>query len=160
MEALVWVLTAVLILAGLAGIFIPVFPGMMLIFAAALLHRLTLPEYLSWWTVALTGVLTAADFALSGLGSLAGAKWAGASKAGLAGAAIGLLVGIFFGPPGIILGPILGAVIGELSIARKGFKKASKAALGTGVGMAASTALRFLLGLLAVAVMIADCFLG
>ncbi len=161
MEILIWIVSAVLILAGLAGILIPVFPGMILILIAAVLHRLLIPEYLSWWTVALTALITTADFVLSGLGSVAGAKWAGASKAGLVGAVAGLLVGLLLlGPLGIILGPILGAIIAELVVAKKTLKKASKAGLGTGAGILASTALRFALGIGAVAALLADCFLS
>jgi 3-hydroxymyristoyl/3-hydroxydecanoyl-(acyl carrier protein) dehydratase len=44
-----------------------------------------------------------------------GAKRLGASKRAMAGAAVGTVVGIFFGLPGLLLGPFIGGLVGELS---------------------------------------------
>ena len=80
-----------------------------------------------------------------------GTKKFGGSKAGMWGAAIGLVIGIFVLPPlGIIVGPFAGAVIGETLTGKKA-AEAFRAGLGSllglmmGVGLklAASLAMTF-----------------
>jgi len=63
-----------------------------------------------------------------------GAKRVGASPKALIGAAIGGAIGVFFGLPGILLGPFVGAVLGEL-IARGGFAQAARVGVGTWLGL-------------------------
>jgi uncharacterized protein YqgC (DUF456 family) len=58
----------------------------------------------------------------------------GASAKALIGAAIGGFIGIFFGLPGILLGPFIGAIAGEL-MARGGWKQATKVGVGTALGL-------------------------
>jgi hypothetical protein len=50
------------------------------------------------------------------------------------GAVLGGLVGIFFGPLGIILGPFVGAVLAELSL-RRDWASAQRAGLGATLGL-------------------------
>src|SRR5262249_19913474 len=81
--------------------------------------------------IGLLGLLSlAADFAAS----LLGAKRVGASPLALAGAAIGGLVGLFFGVAGIFVGPFIGAVAGEF-LARGRLAQAGKVGLGTWIGL-------------------------
>lgn len=157
-EALVWALAALLIIVGLSGIVLPGVPGTVLIFTAALLHKLVLPRYLSWTSVAAAAVLPLLDLGVSGLGAVAGARWGGATRAGLIGAGIGLAVGLFFGPLGMVLGPLLGAVTAEMAVSRRGMEEAGRAALGAGLGILASTAARLGLGLALTAWLMIDCF--
>jgi len=69
-----------------------------------------------------------------------GTKKFGGSKYGARGATVGLIIGLFFGPPGIIIGPLVGAIVGEL-IFRDDFNYALKAGFGsllgflTGIGL-------------------------
>ncbi|MRR24261.1 DUF456 domain-containing protein, partial [bacterium] len=75
-----------------------------------------------------------------------GTKQFGGSKYGMRGATVGLIIGLFLGPPGIIIGPFIGAVVGEL-IFKDDFKYALKAGFGsllgflTGVGLKLAAAL-------------------
>ena len=59
------------------------------------------------------------------------------------GASIGLVTGLFFGPAGIILGPFLGAVMGELSD-HSDSKRAFKAAIGSFIGILAGVFLKLI----------------
>lgn len=61
------------------------------------------------------------------------------------GASLGGLVGMFFGIPGILLGPFLGAVLGELSLQRT-LDQASRAGFGTVVGLALGIAGKLAIG--------------
>jgi hypothetical protein len=73
-----------------------------------------------------------------------GARRLGASRWAALGAAIGMLIGLWFGIPGIILGPFLGALGIELII-HKDIREASKAGLGTWLGLLVGTALKLAL---------------
>ena len=77
----------------------------------------------------------AVDFAATGFG----AKRLGASRRAVAGAVVGTVVGIFFGLPGLIVGPFLGAALGEYTV-RRDFQQAGRAGLGTWIGMVVGTA--------------------
>lgn len=158
-EIAVWISFCVVLAAGLAGTILPFMPGPSLIFLAALSHKLLLPDRLSWWTVSAAGLLIGADLWLTALGGVAGAKWGGAGKAGMIGAALGLAVGAFFGPPGLLAGPLAGALLGELFYAGRTLREASRAALGAGLGLASSAAARVLLALGLLALIAADCLI-
>lgn len=158
-EIAIWVGFSFLLALGLAGTLLPFMPGPGLIFLAALAHKLLLPKYLSWWTVSTAGLLIGADLWLTAAGSLAGARWGGAGKAGMIGAGLGLVVGVFFGPPGLLAGPLAGALLGEFIYARRTLREASKAALGAGLGLASAAAMRLVLALGVVALLAADCWL-
>jgi hypothetical protein len=153
-----WLLAAALIIAGVAGIILPGLPGAILILAAAIVHKLMLPGWLSWWTVTAVAVLFLVDWAVSTFASIAGAKWAGATRAGLIGASVGLVVGLFFSIPGMILGPLVGALVAEIVFAKRHAADATRAALGTGAGLLAGTAARFFIAVLMVSALIIDWF--
>ena len=129
------ILAAVLVLIGLAGTLLPILPGVPLIFAGLLVAAWA-DNFQHVGAVALTilGALTVLAIAADFLASALGAKKLGASPKAVAGATIGAIVGIFFGLPGIVLGPFLGAVIGELS-AKRELLQAGKSGLGTWLGL-------------------------
>ena len=128
-------LAALLVIVGLVGTVLPVLPGVLLVFGGL---------FLAAWAegfarvgmvaLAIIGILAALAFVADFVASLLGAKRVGASPRALVGASIGGVVGIFFGIPGILLGPFLGAVLGELW-ARGGLKQAGKVGVGTWVGL-------------------------
>jgi hypothetical protein len=60
------------------------------------------------------GLLTAISFVIDFAATALGAKRVGATKLAVVGAAIGTLGGMFLGLPGLILGPFVGAVAGEM----------------------------------------------
>jgi uncharacterized protein YqgC (DUF456 family) len=71
-----------------------------------------------------------------------GTKRFGGSKYGVWGTNIGLIVGLFIPPFGFILGPFIGALIGELIYDSNNFNRALKAAIGSFIGFLASTFLK------------------
>jgi uncharacterized protein YqgC (DUF456 family) len=98
----------------------------------------------SVWTIVLLGVLTLASLAVDFFASLLGAQRAGASKKALWGAALGTFAGLFLGIPGLLLGPFIGAVAGELLGGRE-WRHASRVGFGTWLGIVVGTALKFAL---------------
>ena len=116
MELFWWSVTLVLMAVGLIGAALPIFPGPTLILAAAILHRVMLgaDKSIGWRSFALLGALTFVSYALDFAGGYLGARRFGGTRWGLFGAIVGGLVGIFFAPPGLLLGPIVGAVTGEI----------------------------------------------
>jgi uncharacterized protein YqgC (DUF456 family) len=153
---LLWLLAAILVLAGLVGLLLPVLPGPPLLFAGLLVAAWAEDfAYVGagWLTVfAALAVLTyAVDFAATALG----AKRFGASKRAVVGAALGAVVGLFFGLPGILLGPFIGAVIGELTAQRE-LREAGRAGVGATLGLVLGVAFKLalafsMLGLFAMA---------
>ena len=129
--------------AGLAGSIIPIIPGPPL----SILALITISYAKNWEPfsttfliimIGLTILLTALDYIVPAFG----AKKYGASKAGLWGSVIGMIVGFLSIPPwGMFIGAIIGALAGEL-IARKEGKMAVRAAWGVFFGTIAITGLK------------------
>jgi uncharacterized protein YqgC (DUF456 family) len=125
----------VLVLVGLAGLVLPVLPGILLVFAGlALAAWADGFARVGAWGLAIIGGLAIAALAVDFLASLLGARRVGASGLAVAGAGLGALVGLLFGVPGLILGPFIGAVGGEL-IARRDLVRAGQVGLATWIGM-------------------------
>ena len=143
------ILSIILMLIGLAGVLVPFLPGVPVAWLGFWLFA-----YQSHWEkislqttlifLALTVLSVILEFALP----LLGAKKYRASKHGLIGAALGLVIGPFVaGPFGIVIGPLLGAIIGEF-IAGKKQEQALQSGLGTFVGFMVSIILRLVLVLI------------
>ena len=128
-------LTLLVMLVGLVGNVLPAIPGTPLVLVAAVGHRLyfgaaSINNVVLVALVLLTLLSLLFDF----LASVLGARKFGATWRGMLGAVIGGVVGFFFGIPGIILGPFLGATLFEM-FSDKEFKVAVKAGTGAVVGL-------------------------
>jgi uncharacterized protein YqgC (DUF456 family) len=130
-----WVISAVLVLAGLAGTVLPLLPGTLLVWAGLLLGA-WIDDFtrVSVLTVVIITLLAALAWALDFVAGLMGAKRAGASKLALVGAAVGTIVGIFMGLVGVLFMPLVGAAIGEYW-AQKDQQRAAKVAFATWLGL-------------------------
>ena len=130
-----YTLAAVLIIVGLLGTILPVLPGLPVMFAGMWLAAwVDGYEHITVGTLVALGVLVLLSIGVDLLSSLVGAKRAGASGKGLFGAGVGGVVGLFFGLPGLIAGPLLGAAAGEMAHGRD-WQQASRIGLGTWVGL-------------------------
>jgi uncharacterized protein YqgC (DUF456 family) len=122
-------------LAGSVASIIPGIPGTPIVLLTAILHRVIFgAASINNWVLAGLVLLTLISVVLDYIASMAGAKKLGARWWGIVGATIGGLVGMFFGLPGIILGPFLGAVLFELIGGYK-IKPAAKAGVGALLGL-------------------------
>lgn len=153
---LLWLLAAFLIAAGFAGLILPAVPGIPLVFAGLVL--LAWAEnfaYVGWLTLTLLGGLALLSYGIDFLASALGAKKFGASPRAVAGAALGALGGLFFGLPGIVLGPFVGAVIGEFS-QRATLKAAMHAGVGATLGLLFGALLKIALAFSMLGVFVLD----
>src|SRR5690606_12523169 len=124
---LLWILAVLLIVGGLAGMVLPALPGPILLFAGFVVGAWAEGfRYIGFATLAVLGVLAVLAYVADFVAGSLGASRYGASRRAVVGAAIGAVVGIFFGPIGLLLGPFAGAMLGELS-ARKTLLDASRA---------------------------------
>jgi uncharacterized protein YqgC (DUF456 family) len=144
-------IAAMLVIVGLVGTVLPAIPGAILIFAGLFLAAQTDGfAHIGWGALTIIGVLGALTFVADFAGSVLGAKRVGASPLALAGAAIGGIAGFFFGIPGMILGPFVGAVLGEL-LARGRLLQAGKVGLGTWLGIHAAAVAKVFLAFMMLA---------
>lgn len=142
------VLAIIFILIGIGGIFIPVVPGIPLIFIAILAYGWYEGfQHISAYYIAFMAALTVLALLVDYFSATLGAKYFGSSKYGIYGALLGTLLGIvIFAPVGIFLGPFLGALIGEM-LAGKDINIAAKTSLGTIIGLFSGIAFNLILGL-------------
>lgn len=130
-------LALLIMMIGFVGSIAPGLPGTSLVLVAAIGHRLYFgPHSVSGLIMGLLVVFTVITLLLDYLATYYGAKKFGATWRGGIGAAVGGLVGIFFGLPGILLGPFLGATLFEL-VGGHEFQKAAKAGAGATLGLLA-----------------------
>ena len=142
---LLWVIVGgILMLVGIAGCIVPIVPGPPISFVALLLLQLTekapFDEKFLWTWGLITAAVTVLDYIIP----IYGTKKFGGTKRGVWGSTIGLFAGLFLFPPfGIIIGPFVGAFLGEMSTGQSDNKKALRSAFGSFIGFVAGTLLKF-----------------
>jgi uncharacterized protein YqgC (DUF456 family) len=146
MTVLTWIIAILLVAAGLAGLVLPALPGPLLVFAGLFLAAWAEQfVHVGTWTLVVLAVMAALASLADFVAGAFGAKRYGASPRSVAGAALGAIVGIFFGLPGLLLGPFIGALLGELS-ARRDLAAAGRAGWGATIGLVLGTAAKLALG--------------
>jgi uncharacterized protein YqgC (DUF456 family) len=154
-----WVLSILLIVAGLAGTVLPALPGTALVLAGiALAAWIDDFTRIGGLTLTLVAVLAALAWVLDVVAGLLGAQRVGASREALIGAALGTVVGLFMGLVGVLFMPLVAAAIGEY-VARRDHAQALKVGtatwLGMMLGMIAKVVLAFMMvGLFLVALVV------
>ena len=144
------VLGLVLVVAGIALLAVPIAPAIGIIFAGvALVAWADGFVRIGWGMLTVLLVLTVIGSLADNVATLFGARKAGASGWGVAGAAVGMLVGLPFGLPGIILGPAVGAFVAEL-VRNPDLRRAGMAGLGGLFGFVLGIVARSFFGLLIV----------
>lgn len=136
MTILMWLIGAVFVVVGLLGTVLPILPGAMLIYAG-----LFIAAWADGFTrvgpvpLAVCGIIAILSYAVDFVAGALGGRRAGASTRAMAGAALGTLAGLFLGLPGILLGPFIGAVAGELTV-HDDLRQAGRVGLATWMGLA------------------------
>lgn len=145
--ALLYLIAALLVLAGLAGTVLPALPGLPLVFGGMLLAAWAGDfQHVGVPMLVLLGALTLLSMAIDFWATALGAKRVGASRLAVAGAMLGTLGGLFLGPLGLLVGPFAGALGGELlhrrSLQRHHVGQAARVGVGTWVGIVFGTVLK------------------
>ncbi len=151
--------TAALILAllGIVGAVLPILPGSILSFAALLCSYFssysTIEQSTLWIFLVASIVISIFDYTLP----IYFTKKFGGTKAGVNGATLGIIAGIFILPPlGMILCPLLGAVIGELIHDSRDTTKALRVGVGSFLAFIFGSGAKLILGLWIIAIIIGD----
>lgn len=157
MDILLAILALVLSVLGIVGCIVPILPGVVLSYAGLLCawgasySQLSGTTLLLW--LALTAAVSAADYFLPAWMT----RRFGGSRAGAIGATIGVFAGFVFFPPwGIILGPIAGAVAGELLHDNSDTGKALRVGFGSFLAFIVGTGLKLIACLYMLVLVIAD----
>ena len=134
----------IFIISGVLGGVLPILPGPPLSYIGLLLLHFTERYQFSSKFLIIWGIITVVVYTLDYIIPALGTKKFGGSKRGVWGSMIGLIIGlIFFGPFGIIIGPFVGAVVGELT-AGKDSSAALKSGFGSFIGFLLGTLLKLI----------------
>lgn len=154
-ETLWWLLSAALILVGLAGTVLPALPGTALVLAGIALGA-WIDDFtrVSGAVVGAVAVLAVLAWVLDYVAALLGAKRAGASRQALVGAALGTVAGLFMGLVGVLFMPLVGAAIGEY-LAQRDRQRAVNVGVATWLGLLAGLLAKVVLACMMVGVFIA-----
>lgn len=140
MDVLWWVLSGLLIVAGIAGTVLPALPGPILVLAGvALAAWIDGFSRVGMAAVAIVAILAVMAWILDYAAGMLGAQKAGASRQALVGAAIGTVVGLFMGFVGVLFMPLVGAAAGEY-LARRDQQHALRVGVATWLGILAGLA--------------------
>ncbi len=146
LQAVLYVLAALMMVIGVAGVVLPVLPGLPLTFAGMLLAAWAGDfQQVGWVTLTVLGLLTALSVAVDVLSTALGAKRVGASRKAIIGSVIGTFAGLFFMPVGLFVGPFAGALVGEMMHGQE-LRQATKVGMATWIGLVAGMVLKVGLG--------------
>ncbi len=141
MDIFLIILAGLCLLLSVVGNILPGLPGTPLGYVGLLLLQLTDKVQFSTQFLLIWAAIVVAVQVLDYVVPAWGTKRFGGTKAGVWGSTIGLVVGLFMGPWGIILCPFAGAVIGEM-IQGKTTNEALRAGIGSFIGLLAGTIIK------------------
>jgi len=143
-DYLLLVLAILLMIIGLIGCVLPILPGPPVSFLGLLVLQFTHFAGFTLNFMLLMGFIALLVTLLDYMVPIWGTKKMGGSKAGIWGATIGMIIGIFFFPPvGLILGPLIGAVTAEL-IRGEEFNKSFRSGMGSLLGFMMGVGLKLI----------------
>lgn len=141
MDILLIVLGAVCMLLGLLGCVLPALPGPPVSYVGLLLLHCTDRIQFSLTEMLVLLLLVIVAQVLDYFIPILGSKYSGGTRWSSWGAFVGSVVGLFFLPAGLFLGPFLGAVAGEL-LGAADLSRALKSGIGALAGFLLGTVLK------------------
>ena len=145
---IIFLITGLLLcLIGIVGSFLPIIPGPVTSWLGILLLNLTSAVEFNLNFVLITFTVAVSVGILDYIIPILGVKKLGGSRSGQIGTTVGLIVAlVILGPIGIIIGPFMGALLGEIST-KKSFQNSLKPAFGSFIGVIAGSVIKFLISL-------------
>lgn len=140
---------SILLLAGVASVFLLVFPSLPFMFLIALIFGfIDKFQHLTALNIIILAVIAVVSIVIDYLSGIIGAKIGGASREAIILGIVGLIIGLIIFPPfGSAIGLFLGILASEI-IHIKDIKKALKSATGGLLGSLAGTAIQLILSIL------------
>jgi len=153
------IIVTILSALGVLGTLVPAVPGTPLILLGALIYGF-INNFIvyGWGFIGILALLSILAEGLDYLASALGARYFGASKYGIIGAIFGVILAIIFlGPVGLVIGPLLGAIIVELFRGKR-LEEALKVGIGTIVGNISGSIISFLISILMTTLLLVKIF--
>ncbi len=159
MDILLIAISVLLLLIGILGSIFPILPGPPITFCGLLLVQFTSRHPFSVELLIIFGLLAIFSAVIDNILPVYATKKFNGSKKGIWGSAIGLFFGLFFFPPfGIIIGPIVGAFLGEI-LDGKSPNNSIKPAFGSFIGFISSIFLRLTLSIIMAYYFVTEVFI-
>jgi uncharacterized protein len=148
------VVVALLMLSGVIGALVPMIPGTPLILAGAVVYAFATDfTVIGVGRLVVLAVIAALAWGLEHVAGAIGARRSGGSRYAVVGALVGTLVGFFFPPIGLLLGPLAGAIGGEL-VRTGNLDESLKSGIGAFIGTLAGAVVHFALAVMMVALFV------
>ena len=161
MSVFLIILAFILIIVGVVGTFIPMFPGLPIGWLGLFVAFFSPSCTISIWTLVITFLLMLIVTVLDYVIPARMVKKSGGTKSGERGAIIGSLSGIIFVNPIILIfGSFIGALIGEIINDSKDMKKAIKSAFSSFIGFLLGTGIKAFLVLSFLLILILNLLIG
>ena len=138
------ILAGLFLFLGFLGTFVPVLPGAPLAWVGLLLAYFSAYNEISILCLVITGAIAVAVSLFDNFLPVIMTNKIGGSRAATIGSTLGLIAGFFIGPVGIILGPFIGALIGELIHSKGNFSNSVKSAWGAFLGFLLGTGIKMI----------------
>ena len=141
MDIVLIIIAVLLLIAGIAGCMLPILPGPPLSYIGLILLNFTegtnfsTTQLVAWLVIVI--VLQILDY----ITPIIGSKYGGGSEFGNRGCIAGTIIGLFFMPWGIVLGPFIGAIAGEL-LGGSDLPHAVRSGIGSLIGFLLGTLLK------------------
>ncbi len=146
MDSMLLIIGFLFMIVGIFGSFMPVLPGPSISWLGLVLLYFTNAVAINYWILGITLLITVVVSILDYVIPAKGTKKFGGSSYGIWGTNIGLIVGIFASIPfGFIIGPFVGAFIGEMLYDYNDQSRALKAATGSFLGFLAGSFIKFVI---------------
>lgn len=146
-EIVISVIAVIVSLIGVLGTILPVLPGMLLCAISMVTMFFVFPGTISLWALLTMLGIFAALSVLDYFAPIFLTKWLGGSRKAMWGVSGGVIVGLFFLPWGMIIGPLVGAFIGEYW-STKSAPHSMKVAASSFLSFMLTTGLNFITSLL------------
>lgn len=143
MDILLFILSFLCIVVGIIGCLVPILPGASLSYIGILLLHFTEKVHFSTFQLFVWLLLVVVLQILDYVTPMLGSKYGGGTEWGKRGCLAGTVVGMFFMPWGIVLGPFVGSVAGEL-LGGSDMQHAIRSGIGSLIGFVLGTLIKVL----------------